>query len=129
MPTIRFKESVHPQQVDFPEQCERSCKGSMHICPGNVRNVTSEEAYYLSKLGLAFDVFEILIVSGGSSNMENQQEDMDWTPVQLADAEDHTLEYMQDPCSDHMTFSSTQKFNDFEEKEVQGKKRNKKYKK
>lgn len=49
MPTVVVRTGLLPQQVeDFPEGCERSCKGALHLKPGTL-TVTDGELAHIRK--------------------------------------------------------------------------------
>jgi hypothetical protein len=57
MPTIIFSPSSQPQQVeDFPEKCDRTVKGAIHVRPGSSCIVSDGEAEHLKSRGVAFIV-------------------------------------------------------------------------
>ena len=39
-----------PEYLDgFPEKCERSCKGAIHLLPNALRDITDDELKYIRK--------------------------------------------------------------------------------
>lgn len=51
MPVIRFSPQAQALQVeDFPKDCERSCKGALHVRPNTTAIVTKGELAHLQKL-------------------------------------------------------------------------------
>jgi len=46
VPTVVVRTGLLPQQVeDFPEDCERSCKGALHLKPGTTLMTDGELAH------------------------------------------------------------------------------------
>jgi len=55
--TIRFSPTVQIQQIEnFPKNCSRSCKGSIHIKPGSTKMVTSDEMEYMKNMKIPFQI-------------------------------------------------------------------------
>lgn len=50
MPVIRFAPQAHNHQVEPPKDCERSCKGAIHVRPGTTKVVTQAELEHLQAL-------------------------------------------------------------------------------
>jgi len=60
MPVIRISPQVRPQQVEgFPKDCERSCKGALHVRPNETTIVTKGELEHLQGLKIPLQVVQL----------------------------------------------------------------------
>lgn len=60
MPVIRISPQVRPHQVeDFPKDCERSCKGALHVRPNETTIVTKGELAHLQALKTPLQVVQM----------------------------------------------------------------------
>ena len=50
----------YPEYISFPDGCERSCKGSLYLLPGRIKEVTSDEYKHLKNhhKDLRFNVYK-----------------------------------------------------------------------
>lgn len=57
MPNILYSPTAQLMQVeDFPENCERTVKGALHVRPGATAAVSDGEAAHLKRRGVPFSV-------------------------------------------------------------------------
>lgn len=50
----------YPEYISFPDGCERSCKGSLYLLPGRIKEVSKQEYEHLKRhhSELRFNVYK-----------------------------------------------------------------------
>ena len=67
MKTVKYSGNT-PQYIDgFPKNCERSCKGAIHLLPNALRKITDDEYAYIKK---EYSDLRIILVPEGKPSVK-----------------------------------------------------------